>query len=65
MSAEVIYGKQLAEELREEMKEEVKGLKEHGIYPKLVVVIIGEDPASKSYVRGKQRASGKSGLTLN
>ncbi|MGP4067774.1 bifunctional methylenetetrahydrofolate dehydrogenase/methenyltetrahydrofolate cyclohydrolase FolD [Halobacillus sp. B29] len=62
MSAEVIYGKQLAEELREEMKEEVKGLKEHGIYPKLVVVIIGEDPASKSYVRGKQRASEKVGL---
>ncbi|MFZ0368110.1 MAG: tetrahydrofolate dehydrogenase/cyclohydrolase catalytic domain-containing protein, partial [Halobacillus sp.] len=62
MSAEVIYGKQLAEELREEMKEEVKGLKENGIYPKLVVVIIGEDPASMSYVRGKQRASEKVGL---
>ncbi|MGP4074363.1 bifunctional methylenetetrahydrofolate dehydrogenase/methenyltetrahydrofolate cyclohydrolase FolD [Halobacillus sp. K22] len=62
MSAEVIYGKQLAEELREEMKEEVKGLKENGIHPKLVVVIIGEDPASMSYVRGKQRASEKVGL---
>jgi methylenetetrahydrofolate dehydrogenase (NADP+)/methenyltetrahydrofolate cyclohydrolase len=62
MSAEVIYGKQLAEELRQEMKEEVSELKQHNIHPKLVVVIIGEDPASMSYVRGKQRASEKVGL---
>ncbi|MGI8316188.1 bifunctional methylenetetrahydrofolate dehydrogenase/methenyltetrahydrofolate cyclohydrolase FolD [Halobacillus mangrovi] len=62
MSAEVIYGKQLAEELRQEMKEEVSELHNHNIHPKLVVVIIGEDPASMSYVKGKQRASEKIGL---
>ncbi|QAS54235.1 bifunctional methylenetetrahydrofolate dehydrogenase/methenyltetrahydrofolate cyclohydrolase FolD [Halobacillus litoralis] len=62
MSAEVIYGKPLAEELRQEMKEEVSALHEKKIHPKLVVVIIGEDPASMSYVKGKQRASEKVGL---
>lgn len=62
MAAEVIYGKQLAEDLREEMKQEVAVLHEKGVHPKLVVVIIGEDPASKSYVKGKQRASEKVGM---
>ncbi|MYL19729.1 bifunctional methylenetetrahydrofolate dehydrogenase/methenyltetrahydrofolate cyclohydrolase FolD [Halobacillus litoralis] len=62
MAAEVIYGKQLAENLREEMKQEITTLHEKGVHPKLVVVIIGEDPASKSYVKGKQRASEKVGM---
>lgn len=57
MTAEVIYGDQLAVSLREEMKEEVTALKEKGIVPKLVVVLIGNDPASKSYVSGKQKAA--------
>lgn len=57
MAAEVIYGDQLALSLREEMKEEVTALKEKGIIPKLVVVLIGNDPASKSYVSGKQKAA--------
>ncbi|GEM02732.1 methylenetetrahydrofolate dehydrogenase (NADP+) / methenyltetrahydrofolate cyclohydrolase [Halolactibacillus halophilus] len=57
MAAEVIYGDQLALSLRQEMKEEVTALKEKGIVPKLVVVLIGDDPASKSYVSGKQKAA--------
>lgn len=57
MTAEVIYGDQLALSLREEMKEEVTALKEKGVIPKLVVVLIGDDPASKSYVAGKQKAA--------
>jgi methylenetetrahydrofolate dehydrogenase (NADP+)/methenyltetrahydrofolate cyclohydrolase len=57
LAAEVIYGDQLALSLREEMKEEVTALKEKGIIPKLVVVLIGNDPASKSYVSGKQKAA--------
>ena len=57
MTAEVIYGDQLALSLRQEMKEEVAVLKEKGIVPKLVVVLIGNDPASKSYVSGKQKAA--------
>ncbi|WP_208588314.1 bifunctional methylenetetrahydrofolate dehydrogenase/methenyltetrahydrofolate cyclohydrolase FolD [Gracilibacillus suaedae] len=57
MSAEVIYGSELAQSLRDEMKEEVTGLRDKGIIPGLTVVLIGDDPASKSYVRGKQKAS--------
>ncbi|WP_067836803.1 bifunctional methylenetetrahydrofolate dehydrogenase/methenyltetrahydrofolate cyclohydrolase FolD [Amphibacillus sediminis] len=57
MSAEIIYGSELAKTIRQEMKEEVKTLRQNGIVPKLVVVLIGDDPASKSYVAGKQKAA--------
>lgn len=57
MSAEIIYGSELAQSLRDEMKEEVINLREKGIIPGLTVVLIGDDPASKSYVKGKQKAS--------
>lgn len=63
MSAEVIYGSELAEQLRIEMKKEVTTLKEKGIHPKLTVILVGEDPASKSYVSGKQKASDFVGMT--
>ncbi|WP_017472278.1 bifunctional methylenetetrahydrofolate dehydrogenase/methenyltetrahydrofolate cyclohydrolase FolD [Amphibacillus jilinensis] len=57
MSAQIIYGDQLAQSLREDMKQEVKKLKNKGVVPKLVVILIGDDPASKSYVSGKQKAA--------
>ncbi|MCZ0704094.1 methylenetetrahydrofolate dehydrogenase (NADP+)/methenyltetrahydrofolate cyclohydrolase [Natronobacillus azotifigens] len=63
MSAEVIYGSELAEQLRIEMKKEVTTLKEKGIHPKLTVILVGDDPASKSYVSGKQKASDFVGMT--
>ncbi|QGH34889.1 bifunctional methylenetetrahydrofolate dehydrogenase/methenyltetrahydrofolate cyclohydrolase FolD [Gracilibacillus salitolerans] len=62
MSAEVIYGSELAQSLRDEMKEEVIGLHSKGIIPGLTVVLIGDDPASKSYVKGKQKASNYVGV---
>ncbi|UOQ47487.1 bifunctional methylenetetrahydrofolate dehydrogenase/methenyltetrahydrofolate cyclohydrolase FolD [Gracilibacillus caseinilyticus] len=57
MTAEVIFGSELAKSLRDEMKEEVTGLREKNIVPGLTVVLIGDDPASRSYVKGKQKAS--------
>ncbi|WP_186578084.1 bifunctional methylenetetrahydrofolate dehydrogenase/methenyltetrahydrofolate cyclohydrolase FolD [Aquibacillus kalidii] len=65
MSAEVIYGSELAESLRNQMKEEVGELKNKGIVPGLTVVLIGEDPASQSYVRGKQKACDYVGVESN
>ncbi|WP_112181271.1 MULTISPECIES: bifunctional methylenetetrahydrofolate dehydrogenase/methenyltetrahydrofolate cyclohydrolase FolD [Paraliobacillus] len=65
MTAEIIYGNVLAENLRIEMKNEVSLLKEKGIQPKLTVVLIGDDPASKSYVKGKQKASEFVGVESN
>ncbi|WP_028783167.1 bifunctional methylenetetrahydrofolate dehydrogenase/methenyltetrahydrofolate cyclohydrolase FolD [Thalassobacillus devorans] len=62
MGANIIYGKELATELREEMRQEVSELKAKNIIPGLTVIILGEDPASLSYVRGKQKASEKVGM---
>lgn len=56
MSAKIIDGKQVAADMRAELKEKVAKLKEEGIVPGLAVVLVGEDPASKSYVTAKERA---------
>ncbi|MFC2948212.1 bifunctional methylenetetrahydrofolate dehydrogenase/methenyltetrahydrofolate cyclohydrolase FolD [Virgibacillus sediminis] len=63
MSAEVINGKDLSYELKQEMKEEVNVLKHKGLTPHLTVIIVGDNPASKSYVRGKQKASDEVGIS--
>lgn len=60
---EIISGKLLSKEIREEVKlkvEELKGL--YGAVPHLAVVLVGEDPASQSYVRAKERACVKAGM---
>lgn len=54
MSAELINGKQLAQEKRDEMKAEVEALKnQEGVTPGLAVILVGDDSASHSYVKGK------------
>ncbi|GAA0602739.1 bifunctional methylenetetrahydrofolate dehydrogenase/methenyltetrahydrofolate cyclohydrolase FolD [Virgibacillus siamensis] len=63
MTAEVINGKELSQSLRNEMTEEVSQLKEQGITPHLTVILIGDDPASKSYIRGKEKASYETGIS--
>jgi len=58
MPAKIIDGKAIAKEIREEIKKEVQELKEkHDITPGLVTILVGEDPASISYVKGKQRTA--------
>jgi len=59
MTARIIDGKQIAADIRAELKEEVAGLKKRGIVPGLGVILVGEDPASKSYVTSKERACGE------
>ena len=50
----ILDGKQLSQELKDEMRQEVDALaKEYGRRPCLMVVIVGNNPASQSYVRGK------------
>lgn len=63
MTAQVISGKELAKELRENMKEEINLLKQRGITPHLTVILIGNDPASHSYVNGKKKASEEVGIS--
>lgn len=63
MAAEIINGKELAQSLRIEIKDDVKKIKEKGITPHLTVILVGEDPASQSYVKGKETASNEVGLS--
>jgi len=63
MAAEIIDGKQVAADMRAELKEKVAKLKdETGLIPGLAVVLVGEDPASKSYVTAKERACADIGI---
>lgn len=63
VAAKIINGKELAHKLRGEMREEVLQLKEQGIVPHLTVILIGDNPASKSYVNGKKKASSETGIS--
>jgi len=56
MAAQIIDGKQIAADMRAELKEEVARLKKQGIVPGLGVILVGDDPASQSYVTAKERA---------
>ncbi len=59
----VIYGSELSRELREEMKREVDSIRRTGgRIPRLDVILVGEDPASLSYVRGKNKACESIGI---
>lgn len=59
---EIINGKELAKKIRQELKLEVDNLKKEGINPKLAVIMIGDDSASKVYVRNKSRACEEIGI---
>jgi methylenetetrahydrofolate dehydrogenase (NADP+)/methenyltetrahydrofolate cyclohydrolase len=56
MTAKIISGTEVSQQLKDEMKEEVTGLKAQGLEPCLAVILVGEDPASKVYVNNKKKA---------
>jgi len=56
MTAQIIDGKAIAAQMREELKQQVAALKAKGITPGLAVILVGDDPASKSYVTAKEQA---------
>ena len=62
MTAKIIDGKQVAADMRAELKAEVAKLKEQGVVPGLGVILVGDDPASKSYVTAKERACEEMGI---
>jgi methylenetetrahydrofolate dehydrogenase (NADP+)/methenyltetrahydrofolate cyclohydrolase len=61
-SATIIDGKAVAASIRQELKEQVNRMKERGVHPGLAVILVGNDPASETYVRGKVRACGEVGI---
>lgn len=65
MENKEINGRDLSVELKEEMKKEIEVLKESGIVPGLTVVLVGDNPASRSYVNGKKKASTEIGINSN
>ena len=63
MSAKLIKGAEVAKQIREELAQEVKSIKEkYGVEPGLVTILVGENPASQSYVRAKQKAAHELGF---
>ncbi len=63
MTAQLLNGKEIAKDYRAGLQEEVEKLKENGMTPNLTVVIVGDDGASLSYVRSKNKAAEKIGMT--
>lgn len=65
---EIIYGSELSQKIKEEIKKEVEQLTRQGKrQPLLSVILVGDDPASQSYVKGKEKAClsvGMKNLTL-
>ncbi len=59
---QIIDGKELSKKIKLQLKIEVEELKKEGIIPKLAVIMVGDDPASKVYVRNKSRACRKVGI---
>ena len=62
MTAKIIDGKAISSEIREELKLEIALLKNQGIVPGLGVILVGDDPASNSYVSAKERACKSIGI---
>ena len=62
MSAQIIDGKQIALDVRAGVAEKVAALKAKGITPCLAVILVGENPASVSYVTGKRKALAEAGM---
>ncbi|RDF38974.1 bifunctional methylenetetrahydrofolate dehydrogenase/methenyltetrahydrofolate cyclohydrolase, partial [Acinetobacter baumannii] len=62
MAAIIVQGKEVAQSNRAELANEVADLKKQGITPGLTVVVVGDDPASQSYVRGKSKGCEEVGI---
>jgi methylenetetrahydrofolate dehydrogenase (NADP+)/methenyltetrahydrofolate cyclohydrolase len=62
MSARIIDGKAIAAEVRAEVADRVRGLAERGVTPGFVDLLIGDEPASATYVRMKNKAAAEAGM---
>lgn len=60
--AEILDGKMLAKKIKDDLRKEVEELKQNGIFPKLAVIMVGNDSASKIYVKNKSIACEEVGI---
>ena len=65
MDNKLISGKKIANELAEDLKDAVADLKNQGVTPGLTVILVGENPASKVYVRNKKRRAEDLGINFD
>lgn len=63
MTAEIIDGKKIAAEIQGELKQRISHLQQKGVTPKLVTILIGDDPASLSYLRGITKTCSEVGVS--
>ncbi|RUL56928.1 bifunctional methylenetetrahydrofolate dehydrogenase/methenyltetrahydrofolate cyclohydrolase FolD [Lysinibacillus antri] len=56
MASSIISGNEIGQEIRKSVAEQVVQLKEEGITPGLAVILVGDNPASQTYVRNKQKS---------
>ena len=62
MSAQIIDGKVLAAQVKAEVAADVANLREKGVQPCLAVILVGENPASQTYVKGKEKDCAECGM---
>ncbi len=62
MSARILDGKVLSEQIRKQVAERVAAMKSYGIIPGLAVILVGNDPASEIYVRNKGKGCEETGM---
>lgn len=60
-----IDGKEIAAQIREQCAQESARLQQQGIFPSLTVILVGDDPASKVYIRNKERACKQCAIRSN
>ncbi|MGD7007819.1 bifunctional methylenetetrahydrofolate dehydrogenase/methenyltetrahydrofolate cyclohydrolase FolD [Metabacillus sp. 84] len=62
MTASIISGTEIAKQTRSQLAKEVAQLREEGVAPGLVIILVGDNPASLSYIKGKRKASEEIGI---
>lgn len=62
MTAQILNGRLVSDFLLSAVSRNVKSLKKKGIFPKLVIILVGNNPASLSYIRQKELAAQKTGI---
>ena len=60
--SELLDGKMVSQKIRNDLKEQVEEMRKEGIIPKLAVIMVGDDPGSKIYVRNKSLACQELGI---
>ena len=62
MTAKILDGKAIAQQMRAELKTAAAQLKAAGVTPGLAVLLVGDNPASRSYVTAKEKACAEAGM---